>query len=60
MVLRPAPSEGPFAGVVKEAPLSMLIPLWVLVAANIYFGVRTGLTVGLAERAAAALMGGGQ
>ena len=60
MVLRPAPSEGPFAGKVKEAPLSMLIPMWVLVAANIYFGVRTGLTVGLAERAAAALMGGGQ
>jgi multicomponent Na+:H+ antiporter subunit D len=30
--------------------------MWILVAANIYFGFRTDFTAGLAERAAAALM----
>ncbi len=57
MVLKEAP-EG--AAPVKEAPLSMLIPLGLLVAANIYFGLNTELTVDLAERAAHSLMGGGQ
>ncbi len=57
MLLR-EPTEG-FAAV-REAPLSMLIPMWLLVAANVYFGVNTDLTVDLAERAAQALMGGGQ
>jgi multicomponent Na+:H+ antiporter subunit D len=56
MVLRPAPDGAP---AVKEAPLSMLIPMWILVAANVYFGVNTELTVDLAERAAQALMGVG-
>jgi multicomponent Na+:H+ antiporter subunit D len=54
ILLRPAPERA-----VSEAPLSMLIPLWILVAANLYFGVRTDLTVDLAERAARALSGGG-
>ena len=44
-------------GEVREAPLSMLIPLWVLVAATLYFGVRTELTAGVAGRAAESLMG---
>lgn len=35
---------------VKEAPLSMLIPIWVLAAANIFFGINTELTVGIAEQ----------
>ena len=43
---------------VREAPVSMLIPMWILVAANIYFGINTELSVGLATRAAEALMGG--
>ncbi len=43
---------------VKEAPLSILVPMWVLVGANIYFGIHTDLSVGLAGRAATALMGG--
>lgn len=43
---------------IKEVPLSMLLPLWVLVGANIYFGIHTDLSVGLAERAATVLMGG--
>ncbi len=44
---------------VQEAPLSLLAPLWVLVIANIYFGVQTEVSVGLARQAAAVLTGGG-
>lgn len=62
MVLREPPKEGPLSAPVKEAPWSMIICMWVLVFANIYFGVRTDLTAGLAGRAAEALMmtAGGQ
>jgi multicomponent Na+:H+ antiporter subunit D len=42
---------------VREAPLGLLIPTWILVAANIYFGIDTDLTVGVAEAAAASLLG---
>ena len=62
MVLRPPPKEGALAGAIREAPLSMVIPMWALVAANVYFGFRTTFTAGLADQAAAALMssaGGG-
>ena len=52
---RPAPAGAPTG----EAPLLMLVPTWALVAANVYFGLDTRLSVGVAERAAAALMGGG-
>lgn len=38
-----------------EAPLSMLVPLWLLVVGNIYFGVQTDLTVSTARGAADAL-----
>ena len=37
---------------VQEAPLLLLAPLWILVCANIYFGLDTDLTVGVAEKAA--------
>jgi multicomponent Na+:H+ antiporter subunit D len=36
---------------VKEAPLSLLVPTWILVIANIYFGLNTELTVNAAEAA---------
>lgn len=51
---KPAP-----AGIeeVQEAPLSMLIPTWVLVIANLYFGIHTELTVGVARQAAQVLLG---
>ena len=39
------------ATMVKEAPLSLLVPMWLLVLANIYFGLDTQLTVGVAEQA---------
>jgi multicomponent Na+:H+ antiporter subunit D len=41
----------------REAPLSMLIPSWLLVAACVFFGLDTEATVGTASRAAQALLG---
>ncbi|VAX10312.1 Na(+) H(+) antiporter subunit D [hydrothermal vent metagenome] len=40
---------------VTEAPILLLAPTWVLVVANIYFGLNTELTVGVATKAAAIL-----
>jgi multicomponent Na+:H+ antiporter subunit D len=45
------------AETVREAPWSMLLPIWLLVGANIYFGIHTEVTVGLATQAANELMG---
>jgi len=42
----------------REAPLSMLIPAWVMVIACIYFGLDTDLTLGGAGAAAAELLRG--
>ena len=44
---------------VREAPLSMLLPIWFLVATNFYFGIFTEVSAGVATRAATALLGGG-
>ncbi|MEX2367702.1 MAG: monovalent cation/H+ antiporter subunit D family protein [Pseudohongiellaceae bacterium] len=44
----------------SEAPLSILFPMWILVIANIYFGIDTELTVGASQAAASMLMGAGQ
>lgn len=41
---------------VAEAPLALLLPLWVLVAANFWFGVDTRASAGLARTAAEALL----
>jgi multicomponent Na+:H+ antiporter subunit D len=41
---------------VAEAPILLLLPTWGLVLANIYFGLDTSLTVGIAEQAATILM----
>ena len=43
---------------IEEAPLGLLVPTWVLVVANVYFGIDAELTVGVANRAAAILFGG--
>ena len=59
MVLRDPPSDGPLAGAVKEAPLEMLVPLWIMTGANIYFGLQTEMTAEIATRAAEALLGVG-
>lgn len=42
--------------VVKEAPLFLLIPTWILALANIYFGINTELTVGIAEQSVQLLL----
>jgi multicomponent Na+:H+ antiporter subunit D len=47
---------------VTEAPISQQVPIWLLVLANIYFGIDTSFTVGLSKLAAGslfALSGGG-
>ena len=43
----------------REAPWSMLVPLWALVFATVFFGLDTAWTAGFAERAASALAAGG-
>jgi multicomponent Na+:H+ antiporter subunit D len=55
--LRPLP-EGAPAGA-REAPMSMLVPSLLLVAATVYFGFDTTFTVGSATRAATFLITGG-
>ncbi|MEZ4414589.1 MAG: monovalent cation/H+ antiporter subunit D family protein [Gemmatimonadota bacterium] len=54
--LQPAPQgrEGR-----AEAPLSLLIPTWILVLLNFYFGINARLTAGVAADAARWLLGGG-
>ena len=42
---------------VKEAPAVMLIPTWLLIGANLYFGVNASLIAGLAQRGADVLIG---
>jgi multicomponent Na+:H+ antiporter subunit D len=43
--------------VVKEAPVSMLVPIYVLTGASVYFGVETSLPLNTAAEAAKQLMG---
>lgn len=45
---------------VEEAPLAFLIPIWLLIGANFYFGVQGKISVGLAEASARLLTGGAQ
>ncbi len=42
---------------IREAPLQLLIPTWVLIGASVYFGINTDLTVGVATAAAKVLLG---
>jgi len=51
------PREGTLAARAQEAPVMMLAPLWLLVLANLWFGIETSLTVGVARSAAASLLG---
>ncbi|WP_148122346.1 monovalent cation/H+ antiporter subunit D family protein [Spiribacter roseus] len=53
--MQPRPEDAP---TVHEAHWTLLLPVWVLVAANFWFGIDTRLTVGGATRAAQALAGG--
>jgi multicomponent Na+:H+ antiporter subunit D len=51
-----APADAPE---VSEAPASLLIPTWALIGATIFFGIFSSLSVGIAQRAAGMLIGGG-
>jgi multicomponent Na+:H+ antiporter subunit D len=51
------PAEGSSAKI-AEAPLTMLLPTWVLIGLCVYFGIDTDLTVGMAERIASYLLTG--
>jgi multicomponent Na+:H+ antiporter subunit D len=42
---------------IKEAPMSMLVPTWVMLGASIYFGITTDTTAGVALEAARQLLG---
>lgn len=51
--------KAPLAGTdYKEAPLSMLIPMWILALATIYFGFATDVTLTAARAAAQGLLAG--
>jgi len=41
-----------------EAPVSMLLPMWTLIAASVFFGINAELTGRIAEAGAAVLLGG--
>ncbi len=43
---------------VKEAPLPFLLPIWLLIIGNLYFGIDTRLPVVITAEAAMTLMGG--
>jgi multicomponent Na+:H+ antiporter subunit D len=42
----------------NEAPLSMLVPTWVLIGATLFFGLSTSASAGVAGQAARILLGG--
>ncbi|NVB42415.1 monovalent cation/H+ antiporter subunit D family protein [Pseudenhygromyxa sp. WMMC2535] len=44
---------------IKEAPLTMLIPMWILIAASVFFGLNASWTANSAAAAANLLLGGG-
>ncbi|MBI1339256.1 monovalent cation/H+ antiporter subunit D family protein [bacterium] len=50
-------SEPEGGSAVREAPVSILLPLWLLAIANIWFGIDATIPLGLAESAAGAVMG---
>jgi len=50
------PDEG---GEIREVPMSMMIPMWIMAIACIYFGLNTDVTLTSASVAANGLLGGG-
>ena len=42
---------------ITEAPMSLIIPTWILIIASIYFGLDTELTLSAANASAEALLG---
>jgi multicomponent Na+:H+ antiporter subunit D len=54
LYFKPATDNSP----VKEAPIAMLLALWLLVLGNVYFGIDTRLPVSISSEAATALLEG--
>lgn len=52
---QPRPQGAP---AIKEAPLSLLIPTWILIGANLFFGIHSEHSTELASSAAKLLIGG--
>ena len=53
--LQPAAADRP---PISEAPLSMLLPTWILALTNLYFGIDTDFTLAMAGLATESLTGG--
>jgi len=53
---RPPPED---QAEISEAPISMLVPTWILIGASLYFGIFTRYSAGLARIAADSLLGSG-
>lgn len=53
-------TPGTVAARASEAPIAMLIPLWLLALANLWFGIHTTIPVDIARVAAAGLLGANQ
>lgn len=53
---QPAPDDGID---VKEAPLALLVPTWMLIGATVWFGIDANLTSRISEAAVRALTGSG-
>ena len=51
------PAQAPLKQV-KEAPLNLLLPVWLLTLANLYFGIDTRLTISITQIAVQSLTGG--
>ena len=47
------------AAVATEAPVSLVVPTWILIGATLYFGIDATTTLDVAIAAARALIGGG-
>ncbi|MDE0882055.1 MAG: proton-conducting transporter membrane subunit, partial [Myxococcota bacterium] len=47
----------PEAPAIQEAPMSMLIPTWIMLGASVFFGINSDTTVGVALEAARQLLG---
>lgn len=60
MIFRESRQPVPETSGLREAPVSMLIPMYVLVAIGLYFGINGGVTLSLAGDAATHLLGGFQ
>ncbi len=56
---RPASDRPAGSPPATEAPLSMLVPTWIIAAANIWFGLDASAPAAITARAAKALMGAG-